>query len=85
MANKYASSLIDFLNESPCNFLAAKTLSSRLEEAGYRRLNLGDAWSFHGYNKFYVVKNDSAVFAVSIGSQNAAQGFRVITAHSDSP
>ena len=85
MANKYASSLIDFLNESPCNFLAAKTISSRLEEAGYRRLNLGDAWSFHGYNKFYVVKNDSAVFAVSIGSQNAAQGFRVITAHSDSP
>lgn len=85
MADKYALSLIDFLNDSPCNFLAVNTITKKLDEAGYKRLNIGDTWSFHGFSKFYVTKNDSAVFAVSVGSQDVAEGFRIITAHSDSP
>ena len=32
--------LLDFLNASPVNFLAAKNIASYLEQAGYRRLVL---------------------------------------------
>ena len=31
--------LLDFLNASPVNFLAAKIIASYLEQAGYRRLD----------------------------------------------
>ena len=31
--------LLDFLNASPVNFLAAKNIASYLEQAGYRRLD----------------------------------------------
>jgi aspartyl aminopeptidase len=31
--------LLDFLNASPVNFLAAKNIANELEQAGYRRLD----------------------------------------------
>ena len=33
--------LISFLNDSPVNFLAVNTLSTRLEAAGFRHLDAG--------------------------------------------
>ena len=79
-------SLIDFLNSSPCNFWAVKTIQDKLASAGYTEYKEGDQWTVKPGDKFYVKKNNSAIFAFSIGSDDpASNGFRIVTAHSDSP
>jgi len=79
--------LLDFLNASPVNFLAAKNIAIELEQAGYRRLDpqmpIGEV---KAGDKLYVTKNDSSVYAFHIGSKPLANaGFRMICAHCDSP
>ena len=79
--------LLDFLNASPVNFLAAKNIASELEQAGYRRLEpqmpIGEV---KAGDKLYVTKNDSSVYAFHIGRKALADaGFRMICAHCDSP
>jgi len=79
--------LLDFLNASPVNFLAAKNIASYLEQAGYRRLDpqmpIGEV---KAGDKLYVTKNDSSVYAFHIGRLPLADaGFRMICAHCDSP
>ena len=79
--------LLDFLNASPVNFLAAKNIASYLEQAGYRRLDpqmpIGEV---QAGDKLYVTKNDSSVYAFHIGRKPLADaGFRMICAHCDSP
>ncbi|MDE6393915.1 MAG: M18 family aminopeptidase, partial [Duncaniella sp.] len=81
-----ARGLIEFLDKSPVNFYAAHTVTERLDAAGYTRLDPKDAWNIVPGGKYYIVKNDSAVFAVDVSrSVNPAAGFRIISAHSDSP
>ena len=79
--------LLNFLNASPVNFLAAKNITSYLEQAGYRRLDpqmpIGEV---KAGDKLYVTKNDSSVYAFHIGRLPLADaGFRMICAHCDSP
>lgn len=76
--------LLKFLNESPCNFLAVKNLTDRLDRAGFTPIDMADRWSLKPGDRRYVVKNSSAVFAFIVGEDPAA-GFKVISAHSDSP
>ena len=79
--------LLDFLNASPVNFLAAKNIASYLVQAGYRRLDpqmpIGEV---KAGDKLYVTKNDSSVYAFHIGRKPLTDaGFRMICAHCDSP
>ena len=79
--------LLDFLNASPVNFLAAKNIASYLEQAGYRRLDpqmpIGEV---KAGDKLYVTKNDSSIYAFHIGRKPMAEaGFKMICAHCDSP
>ena len=79
--------LLDFLNASPVNFLAANNIASYLEQAGYRCLDpqmpIGEV---KAGDNLYVTKNDSSVYAFHIGRKPLADaGFRMICAHCDSP
>ena len=79
--------LLDFLNASPVNFLAARNIADFLEKAGYRRFDarmpLGKV---KAGDKLFVTKNDSSVYAFHIGLKPLADaGFRMICAHCDSP
>ena len=79
--------LIDFLKESPVNFLAVQATAKRLEEAGYKRIDAAAALGeVKAGDKVYVTKNDSSIYAFHIGSKPMAEaGFRLICAHCDSP
>lgn len=81
----YIDSLLNFLDESPVNFLAAQTITRLLDDAGFSRLDPADAWELAPGGKHYVVKNGSAVFAFVVGNGGADAGFKIISAHSDSP
>ena len=79
--------LLHFLDASPVNFLAARNITSELEQAGYRRFDPREALGeVKAGDKLYVTKNDSSVYAFHIGRKPLAEaGFRMICAHCDSP
>lgn len=78
--------LIDWLDDSPCNFLAVAVMSEELEANGFEPLYIGDEWEITPGGKYYVVQNDTAIFAFVAGTGDPAEeGFHIISAHSDSP
>lgn len=79
--------LLDFLDASPVNFLAARNIATELEKAGYRKLDPREPiGNVKAGDKLYVTKNDSSVYAFHIGRQPMTEaGFRMICAHCDSP
>lgn len=79
-------SLLKFMDNSPCNFLAVETIKSILEENGFTEKHLNDKITAQPGEKFYVTKNDSAIFAFKVGKKSPVDtGFRIVAAHSDSP
>ncbi len=83
--NKYVKSLIEFMDKSVCNFWAVQTIRETLEQNGFCELNTCNAWDVKPGGKYYVVKNHSAIFAFVVGKDDVASGFKIISAHSDSP
>ena len=84
--NTYIESLLKFMDSSVCNFLAVDTIKKVLVANGFVEKRLEDAFTCQGGEKFFVTKNDSAIFAVTVGSKPVSEtGFKIISAHSDSP
>lgn len=81
------NNLIQFLNDSPVNFLAVKSTAKRLEESGYKYLNAEERMpKINAGDKFYFTKNDSSIYAFEIGKKDISDaGFHIICAHCDSP
>ena len=78
--------MMDYIWESPTAAHATAGAAARLEEAGFRRLDEGDSWSLRPGEKFYVLREDTALAAGQVGTASPAEaGFRVIGAHTDSP
>lgn len=79
--------LIEFLGESPVNFLAVNAISKRLEAKGFRKFDATQKMeSPKAGDKIYVTKNDSSVYAFHIGEKPLDEaGFHIICAHCDSP
>ena len=77
--------LAAFLDASPVNFWAVKTIAGNLDAAGFKQLDMRDAWNLAAGGRYYVTKNDSAIFAFTVGTGDASAAFNIISAHSDSP
>lgn len=77
--------LAAFLDASPVNFWAVKTVTDHLDEAGFSALDMRDSWQIKPGGRYYTVKNGSAVFAFVAGEGPAHAPFKIISAHSDSP
>lgn len=84
--NKRIEEMMRRLDKSPCNFLAVATICSDLESKGFEKLCPSEEWEIKNGGKYYVVQNNSAVFAFVAGNKLPAEsGFHIISAHSDSP
>lgn len=80
------NTLMNRLDEATCNFCAVKVIRKALDAAGFTELNPAEVWNLRPGEKYYVVKNESAVFAFIVGTDApSGSGFRIIAAHSDSP
>lgn len=79
--------LLQFLDNSPVNFLATETICQRLVDAGFERLNACEKLEdIKPGRQFFFTKNDSSVYAFRIGTEPLCNaGFHVICAHCDSP
>lgn len=81
----YTEKLLSFIDASPVNFLAVKNVCNTLLDNGFVQLHADEALKDLP-DKFFITKNNSAVFAFHLGRQSMADaGFRIIAAHSDSP
>ena len=79
-------SLLEFLDKSPCNFFAVNTIKDELLSDGFTELKADEKWTLKKGEKYFVVKNDSAIFGFTIGNKPVSEtGFKIIAAHSDSP
>lgn len=86
MERTNAYSLLDFLDNSPCNFFATATIQRYLDDNGFQDLKQSERWNLEKGGKYYVKKNDTAIFGFVIGETPLDQsGFNMISAHSDSP
>ena len=84
--NNYIESLLQFMDASVCNFLAVDTIKQMLSKNGFTEKRIEQPLQCQPGDKFFVTKNDSAIFAIKIGSRPISEtGFKIITAHSDSP
>lgn len=81
----YTEKLLSFIDASPVNFLAVRNVCNTLLDNGFVQLHADEALKDLP-DKFFITKNNSAVFAFHLGRQSMADaGFRIIAAHSDSP
>ena len=80
-----ALDLINFLDKSPVNFYAVKSIKSELDAHGFSELDSRNKWNIEKGGKYYVTKNNSAIFAFIAGDNITENGFKLICAHSDSP
>lgn len=79
--------LVKFLDASPVNFLAVKTIKERLRQAGFKEMNAADEMGeVRPGDQLFFTKNDSSVYAFRMGKNRLAEGgFRLVCAHCDSP
>lgn len=82
---QYAQELIKFLDSSPVNFFAAESVRQELLANGFVMLDPRDHWSIEPGGRYFVVHNGSAIFAFIAGNDLIDSGFKIISAHSDSP
>lgn len=81
-----AQRLVDFINKSPSPYHVVKQCKMRLKEAGFEKLNEKSAWNLQKGKKYYVTKNDSTIFAFTVGGKfQKGNGFSMVGAHTDSP
>lgn len=79
--------LQQFLDKSPVNFLAVKTMKEVLTAAAYTEFKACDSMNnIKAGSRFFVTKNDSSLYAFHVGQQPMSEvGFHLICAHCDSP
>lgn len=86
MTTTYIDSLLRFMDNSPCNFLAVETMKKMLLDNGFVEKKLSEKLCAQAGEKFFFTKNDSAIFAVTVGQKPIKEtGFKIVAAHSDSP
>jgi len=81
------SDLMEFLDKSPVNFLVTEEITRRLLQAGFTSLDPADEWNLIPGGKYFITKNGSAVMAFALSASASAPdcGYKIISAHSDSP
>lgn len=85
MKKQYAQNMIDFIQNSPCSFLAVENTENMLKENGFICLNNIEKWQLKENNKYYITRNDSTLIAFVVGKEPEKYGFRLIGSHTDSP
>ncbi len=78
--------LLNWLDESTCNFMAVAAMERELLAAGFSEIRQENRWDIKRGGKYFFKKNDSAIFAFIVGEGDISkEGFRIVSAHSDSP
>lgn len=78
--------LLAFLDASPTPYHAVREAIARLTPLGFRALDEREAWQLAAGDRVYVVRGDTSIIALELGTESPEQGgFRLLGAHTDSP
>jgi aspartyl aminopeptidase len=78
--------LFEFLDTSVTPFHAVAAMVNLLQEAGFVRLAHEQDWSVEPGGRYFLTRNDSSIVAFAQGRDRvAADGVRMVGAHTDSP
>lgn len=81
----HAEDLADFVAASPSSYHAAAEVARRLEDAGFARLEEGDAWEVAPGGRYVVVRDGAAIAWTVPADATATTPAHVLGAHTDSP
>lgn len=86
MKDNNIKDLLDYLDRSPSPYHAVAESAARLKKNGWQELSEQDTWDLQIDTGYYVIRNGSSLLAFHTGKlMPASAGFRIITAHTDSP
>lgn len=88
MYKEVAERLLQSIESCTCSFTTVEYASKKLENAGFRKLELNHImdWSVSKGDKIYINVYGSSLFAFCIGEDfNENSGVRLAAAHTDSP
>ncbi|WP_423243048.1 M18 family aminopeptidase [Clostridium fermenticellae] len=78
--------LLNYIYESPTSFHVVKNAITLLKKFKFKELRESDKWNLEKYGKYFIVKNNSALIAFTVGTGSPKNdGFKIIGAHTDSP
>ena len=81
-----ADRIAAMLNTSVCNFFAIAEAEEVLVNHGFVKLDPAADWSILPEGRYYMTRNDTALFAFICGTVPPEEGgFHIIASHSDSP
>ena len=83
----YCSALLSFISAGPSPWHACSETERQLKEAGYVAFDEGrELWDLPPGTRGYITRSGSAIIAFKMGSKPpSASGFRILSAHLDSP
>ena len=85
-SKEFASSFIDYMNESCTSFHAIKASSEILLVAGFERIFENEEWILAKSGKYFFTRNETSLIAFTVGgAYTPGNGFTILGAHSDSP
>lgn len=83
---KHADDLIDFIYKNPTAGYFVSNTSALLKKSGFEELSLSENWkNLSAGKRYFVNKDDAAIFAFKIPLVGFTNGFRIVGAHVDSP
>lgn len=82
---KYADRLINFIDQSPTAYQAVDNIKNILLEHNFLPYKLNQTTQLNTGDRYFYVKDDSAIIVFEIGNKPLAGGFKIFGAHTDSP
>ena len=77
------SNLLNFLDEAKTKFEAIRITKDILIKNGF--VEVKEADSYKGYNKFFIIRNNSSIIAISKPNKVDDLSINIISTHTDSP
>ena len=77
------SNLLNFLDEAKTKFEAIRITKDILIKNGF--VEVKEADSYKGYNKFFIIRNNSSIIAISKPNKIDDLSINIISTHTDSP
>lgn len=77
--------LVDFLNNSHCQYSAVKNAKEILLKEGFSELNESDNWELQKGKNYFVIRNMSSIIAFKIPKTKDILNFKFCASHTDSP
>ena len=85
-SKEFASSFIDYMNESCTSFHAIEASAKILKAAGFLRIFENEEWLLESSGKYFFTRNETSLIAFTVGGAYTPGGaFTILGAHSDSP